>query len=109
MRLVDLDPHFYGSGGHGITDANGNPVPERSGIGLWCDCPCGKCGVPLAVSFENPIDGGPAPYREEGRPLWRRTGDTFETLTLTPSILRRVEKGGCGWHGFLTGGVFKEC
>jgi hypothetical protein len=49
------------------------------------------------VPFANPI--GPGPHvNEKG---WRRTGDTFDTLTLTPSILRI---GGCGWHGFVTNG-----
>jgi len=36
---------------------------------------------------------------------WR----TFETLTLTPSILRTPEKGGCGWHGFVTNGEIITC
>jgi hypothetical protein len=27
--------------------------------------------------------------------------------TLTPSILHNKEKGGCGWHGFLTAGQFR--
>ncbi len=35
---------------------------------------------------------------------WQRTGETFDTLTLTPSIHSRKEKGGCGWHGFITNG-----
>lgn len=32
----------------------------------------------------------------------KRVGDTFDILTLTPSILRI--KPSCGWHGFITNG-----
>lgn len=31
------------------------------------------------------------------------------SLTLTPSIFHRTEDGGCGWHGYLTNGVFTPC
>ena len=33
----------------------------------------------------------------------------IESLTLSPSIFHRVEDGGCGWHGYLTKGVFEPC
>ena len=98
MRLLDLNPRWVGAGGDGITQ-NGEPVPERHGVGVSFDCPCGKCGVRVYVAFTNPLDGG-APYIPD-HPTWERTGDTFETLTLRPSILR---VGGCGWHGFVTDG-----
>lgn len=104
MKLTDLDPKFYGMGGEGISNAEGTPVPARKGMGLIFNCPCGKCNEMrrLAIPFANPLDGGP-PYDEKiGRgALWQRTGDTFETLTLTPSILRMEE---CKWHGFITNG-----
>lgn len=32
-----------------------------------------------------------------------------ETLTYTPSIVHDKELGGCGWHGWLTKGIFTEC
>lgn len=32
-----------------------------------------------------------------------------ETKSLTPSIVCAKEKGGCGYHGFLTNGIFNEC
>jgi hypothetical protein len=76
------------------------------------DCPKGcQSAVPVDeddrykrhfVQFANPLDGG-QPF-EPGRAMWTRTGETFETLTLTPSIHSAVEKGGCGWHGFITKG-----
>ena len=106
MRLTDLHPEFIAAGGEGVT-REGQPVPKREGIGLIFECPCGG-GDLCYVAFSNPLDGGP-PY-EPGRATWQRTGDTFETLTLRPSILRvkwRDTKGhehGCGWHGFVTNG-----
>ena len=101
MRLVDLEPEFLSMGGEGVTNsATGEPVPKTHGVGVLFNCPCGnheedhRCYVP----FANPI--GPGPGRDGDRG-WKRTGETFETLTLTPSILRL---GGCGWHGFITNG-----
>lgn len=126
MRLTDLHPRFVGAGGEGIyrqTDrlcptCNGDnasacsechgsgkeyePAPRREGVGVIFQCPCGnhaeehECYVP----FAEPIDGQ-GPFDARG---WQRIGDTFETLTLTPSIKRSRERGGCGWHGFITAG-----
>lgn len=103
MRLVDLDPVFLGNGGEGVFLADGSPAPRREGVGLACNCPCG-CERGLYVPFANPLDGGP-PLEPRG---WERKGDTFETLTLTPSILR-VGSDSCGWHGFITDGAVVSC
>lgn len=100
MRLADLNPVFPINGGEGVTRSDtGEPVPRTEGVGVIFDCPCGnkddrhRC----YVTFANPI--GPGPHvHEKG---WQRTGDTFDTLTLTPSILRI---GDCGWHGYITNG-----
>ena len=101
MRLIDLHPTFYGAGagGDAVKDKNGNPVPERHGLGIIFDCPCG-CGEPISVPFANPVDGGP---KREDEPCqgWQRTGEDFATMTLSPSILRI---DGCGWHGFVRNG-----
>lgn len=105
MRLTELKPRWVGTGGAGIT-RDGQPVPQRSGIGLTFECPCG-CGVRGFVAFANPLDGGPPDDDADHR--WQRTGETFETLTLTPSILRSTDKGGCGWHGFITNGQVLTC
>ena len=102
MKLTDLHPYFLGNGGEGVSDADGSPVPYREGVALGCDCPCGACGQDLCIPFKNPIGGGPPIYPDGAS--WQRTGETFETLTLTPSILRNRDKGGCGWHGFITNG-----
>lgn len=104
-NLAELDPRFVGSGGAGVTDAAGNPVPERRGVGIILECPCG-CPDKLYVPFANPIDGGPT---REGNVVWKREGDTFETLTLSPSIRRIPHGGSCGWHGFIQGGKIVTC
>ena len=96
-KLTDLNPTFVGAGGPGIYRADGSPAPERHGVGLQCDCPCG-CGYSILCDFLNPLDGG-APL-DTTRPKWTRRGDSFETLVLSPSILRL---DGCRWHGYLGG------
>ncbi len=101
MKLTELNPTWCSAGGEGISDKDGNPVPVRHGIGVIFDCPCG-CDQRCFVLFANPLDGGP-PVHDE-RAQWQRTNDTFESLTTTPSILRSKDKGGCGWHGFITNG-----
>lgn len=87
----------------------------RSGVGISFLCPCETCAAQrvgdddsdfhlrLFVGFSNPIDGG-APIDPRTKAQWYRGGETFETLTLTPSILSTKEHGGCGWHGFVTAG-----
>ena len=101
MKLIELHPEWMGAGGEGISNADGSPAAERHGVGVLLDCPCG-CDRQLYVPFTNPIDGGPPV--NDGHATWQRTGETFEALTTTPSILRSKEKGGCGWHGFITNG-----
>lgn len=104
MKITDLNAEWLSHGGEGVTyTATGLPVPLRERIGVWMDCPCG-CGQPLAVTFSNPEDGL-GPTRPDG-PAWERTGDTLETLTLTPSIQRLH---GCMWHGFITNGEARAC
>lgn len=97
MRLIDLNPKWIGAGGEGITSADGTPALERNGVAVSFDCPCG-CGTPAVIEFTIAIDG--KPWRADG---WTRTGDTFETLTLAPSI-QRAEPDGCKWHGFIRAG-----
>ena len=94
MKLTDLDPGWL------VIDT------QRQGMGLSLRCPCKPdCHQYLAVWFANPVDGGP-PAAEgiDPKPRWHRTGDTFETLTLTPSI--DASKSG-HWHGFITQGEIK--
>lgn len=94
-RLVDLF-------GEWIEDASG----RRVGVKFICPtCPAVEGAPTIAVLFANPPDGGPAvlpgsllPGENEGR-RWMRSGDTLETMTLTPS----VDCSKCGhWHGFVS-------
>jgi len=104
MRLVDLNPR-------GVLDADivvGGQVihdEHRDGMGLSFECPhCVTTGAAyrqrLAIFYANPIDGKPA--SDDGGPLWHREGDTYETLTLSPSI----DASAAGhWHGYITNGA----
>lgn len=104
MRLLDLNPRWVGAGGEGITDKDGNPAPQRIGVGITFNCPCG-CKSRCAVLFSNPLDNG-API--DDRPnVWHRVGNNFDTLTLTPSI-QRADPGGCHWHGFVENGAIRN-
>jgi hypothetical protein len=112
MRLAELEPRWWSQDG-------------RHGQGVTFRCPCPRCQagprtVRLAVAFANPLDLGdpvdmghkkawwPAmgggPHCEDLVPPgihWNRTGDTFDTLSISPS----VDASAAGhWHGFITKG-----
>lgn len=40
-------------------------------------------------------------------PGWQWDGNV-QHPTLTPSIWSKTDYGGCGWHGFLQGGIWKS-
>ncbi len=72
-RLVDCNPHWVTwSGQDGIVDA------------IRFDCPEGHEGCGRTIPFTPALDGS---ARDGTR--WGRVGDTFETLTLSPSIAGR--------------------
>lgn len=103
-RLVDAEPCFYDYAPDRAL--NPNASPDRHGIGVMFACPIhDDCW--LGVQFSNPLDGG-APF-EPKRPSWQRTGDTFEALTLSPSIRVLGGADGCEWHGFIHAGRFQHC
>lgn len=90
MKLTDRTPRW-------VVDA------ERRRIGVRFDCPCSVCvasddPLPLSVPFANPLDGADPDPRG-----WQREGDTFEGLTVSPSILMRNGPGE-HWHGWLKNG-----
>jgi hypothetical protein len=91
MRLIDLKPRWWALTG-------------RHGQGVSFDCPhCVEARVArpqrIAVAFENPLDGG---ERAPDDTHWTRTGDTFDGLTLNPSI----DGSHLGhWHGWVTAGA----
>lgn len=96
MRLSDLAPKW-------LTFLNlGDGVDFRLGLTFLCP----HCKVQrIGVMFDPPID--PAGWLAKGilwqKPslFWNRTGDTFDTLTLTPSI--DVSQFG-HWHGSIVNG-----
>ena len=78
---------------------------DRAGMGLTFDCPCclGTAKATRLTAFlANPIDGGLT--SDDGGPLWTRSGETFDNLTLTPSV--DVSQFG-HWHGFITNGEIR--
>ena len=92
LRLIDLEPSW-------LTTSD---QPGRI-LGVMFICP--HCiNTHVGGFFANPPDGGPpAPPEHEPKPRWHRTGDTFETLTLTPSIDAKGH-----WHGFVTEGLVTD-
>ncbi len=96
MKLTELNPKFIQHGGDGIY-RDGKPCPSEEGVGIILNCPCG-CEEELYVPFSNPLDENLGAKYQKG---WKRTGDTFETLTLEPSIQRRTA---CKWHGYIRNG-----
>jgi hypothetical protein len=107
MRLADLHPRWIGD-----HDA---PPDAKQGVGF--ECPHCR-SVRLCVWFANPIcpnppvDPAAANLRQAthghladhhmGDQHWQRTGDTFETLTLSPSI--DCSRFG-HWHGHVQDGA----
>lgn len=93
MRLTDLSPSW-------VTDVRFS-VPIQLGVAFNCPC-CGrqKCFVP----FANPIDPEELLASTNWRPpspAWQRTGETFDTLTLSPSV-DLSQRG--HWHGHIIEG-----
>lgn len=110
MKLTDLHPEWYG--------AYGRVGPNR--LGVRFDCPtCTASGTldscswggDIYVPFKNPIDGAvpigsdvPEPGAYMVGTMWQRTGETFDDLTLTPSVNAVGH-----WHGFVTNGQVSTC
>lgn len=96
MRLTELNPR-------GVLDADvvvgGQTIHDehRDWMGISFECPHCRA-VRIAVFYANPLDGKAA--SDEGL-LWVRTGDSYETLTLSPSV--DASKSG-HWHGWIING-----
>lgn len=119
-RLVDCNPRWVTGRYAGADD----DVP----CGVHFDCPEGHEGCDHAIPFEPRLDGSPASSWYTSGAIWQRTGDTFETLTLSPSI-RRIprhtsrdaaiasgcipeyvtESMPCAFHGFIKAGAIEFC
>lgn len=79
-RLADLEPHWV------IFHGKEGDSPDA----IYFKCPEGHDDCKHVIPFTPALDGTPR-TPTEGRAQWRRTGDTFETLTLEPSI-RRIQR-----------------
>lgn len=123
LKLTDLEPRFVvyetvDAREHtrfARPDSDGvlHPIPfiESQGIEFLCPICFVKnngalgthlCSVTFAGRGATDTQGS---HNEEGKAVrWNVSGDSFENLTTTPSILLI---GGCGWHGFITNGVMK--
>jgi|WetSurMetagenome_2_1015567.scaffolds.fasta_scaffold1706867_1 hypothetical protein len=103
MRLTELNPHWFTVGGS----------PDI--VGVTFDCPCcapdgkvtslgTKYRPRLGVLFIEEIDRDGLPndvhWTTPGK-KWHRAGETFDMLTLSPSI--NCEAFG-HWHGFIQNG-----
>lgn len=105
MRLTELHPRWFTL--HGFPA--GSEATKSIKIGFTFDCPCAACAQSrgqnrLAVYLSPPIDPGNLLADTTWvtpSPAWKRTGDTFETMTLEPSI--DVMAAG-HWHGIITNG-----
>jgi hypothetical protein len=94
MKLSDCDPRWTKA-----TNPDDGGRPDGQGMGLSFLSPLGT-GVRINIWFANPLDGG-SPINDPKRPrqLWKRTGETFDTLTLTPSVDASPD-----WHGHIKDG-----
>lgn len=94
MRLVDLEPKWFSPHGLG--------VGVEVYTGLTFLCPCRQHRIPVHFSNALIVQMPPIPGFEWPKMTgWHRDGDSFDTLTLSPSI--RLTRD-CGWHGFITNG-----
>jgi len=111
MKLTDLNPHWVtvpqaAPGYHGDDSSY---VKLYIGITFRCPhCHAGERGEVfyIGIFFANPVDPDNwlpriTPLGKLAEHVWNRTGDTFETLSLTPSV--DASKYG-HWHGFITNG-----
>lgn len=106
MKLTELEPKWISL--HGWASES----IFRVGLTFRCPhCMIGKRGETgyLGVYFANPIDpdnllGTGMSFGKLAANLWQRTGDSFDNLTLTPSI--DVSQHG-HWHGYITNGEIR--
>lgn len=96
-KLSELRPHWIGLSA------------SQDAIGVTFECPHCR-STRIGVFFDEPVrrgeqahirDFGDIPFVSPGTKQWHREGETFETLTLSPSI----DTSSVGhWHGFITNG-----
>lgn len=99
MRLTELNPKWIAlkEGGDVVGITFMCPHCREVHVGAWFAEPMDMDGV---TGIDPEIETFFGKHPEDKR--WNRTGDTYETLTLTPSIDTSAHGH---WHGFLTGGA----
>jgi hypothetical protein len=107
MKLTDLQPHWISLGSESGDD--------KLGITFRCPhCPAGERGETtyLGVWFAQPVDPDKHPdidwptymLAHPQEHYWQRSGDNFDTLTLSPSV--DASQHG-HWHGFIQNGEIR--
>jgi hypothetical protein len=103
VKLVDLDPRWLAKDGQRVGIVFRSPTNSD----WYQSCLFEK----TAMRAQWALFDAAFPEREHGAELvqacerecaWTATGDTFDTLTITPSI--DGSRGGL-WHGFITNGA----
>lgn len=93
-RLVDLNPRWI-------------KTTDGEVWGISYDCPCGlldcENGGRQVVPTKSDFTGKPTGSDSATRG-WDLSGDSFENITLSPSIHQVGH-----WHGFLRSGVLESC
>lgn len=72
--------------------------------GLQFDCPEGHPSCWHTVPFTPDLAGNVAATWQQNGAVWSRVGETFETVSLQPSI-----RSSCGFHGYITLGEATFC
>lgn len=110
MRLTELEPHWVSEFGRSDDVKQGVtflcPHCRARRLGVFFDHPiCGSLPVDLVAFNRARLRADDHPFDDihVGAVLWHRAGETFENLSLSPSI--DASAFGC-WHGYLTNG---EC
>lgn len=80
-KLIDCNPRW-------ITNGRWTGQPEGTICGIHFDCPEGHTGCSHAIPFTPSIDNLTVVTWQKNGAIWDRSGETFETITLHPSIRR---------------------
>ncbi len=81
-----------------------------SKCGITFECPEGHPGCSHTIPFTPSLDNREGKSWQRNGALWHRFGDTFETLTLFPSIRKiPTNKNDCSLHIFIKDGEIEFC
>lgn len=104
MTLRDLEAEFVR---HQLPYAL-RYVGERAtaATGVMLNCPGEGCEHPIVLWFANPLDARipPAPVIYTPHRRFYRSGDSLDTLSLTPTI-RLLAEDECGFEGYVVDGT----